>query len=528
MITKLEPLPTFLGLITNVDASQVPFGGAVSCKNLAQFNPGRLRRIPGIVTASAPVVDSQVRIPLSFLAEGLGASGADQLIAIFMGAGTVSVVNLTTGSSMSGPALAAPVFDKPWSATFYNNKWMFAGGGNTSIYQLDSASAYSAVVEDIVSAPPGSQNPPGGNLIKSFLNRLYIADLAGAGYEGLVVYSDSLSTNFQASSLVNVKEIAGKVTALAVNSTSTDAVGIDTFLVIAKQSAIWVYNEQVKKLVTSAIGITANSAFANTPIGSLFLGNRGSLRSVFLLPLGTAGEPIDISETLRETLNGASPLVNEGVAHAVYHDKFYKLFYSTGAQNTNQNEIWLDLDAFAREQRIIWYGVHSRGTFDSSAASRAATGGTLDLFSRGAAGAAVHFQENTNLTSGFVNSGGVTLVAELDLPLNVPPFNDEKIFDLIELQIAKEANISGNVLIAEPIADDDVKSAVAVSVFDASSKGISRVAVPMRESSTTGMAARNARLRITQTSNARLDMLGASVQYLVNEDEGGGRVRSKV
>ncbi len=503
MITQLKPISEFLGLITHVDPSQVPLGGAISCKNMAQLSTGRLRRIPGIVAASSPATDAQVRIPLAFWAKGLGAGGVDQLIAIYIGVSVVSVVNLTAGLVMTGPALTSPAFDLQWTATFYNNLWMFAGGGNTSIYKLDSASVYSAVT--------GTPPPPGGNLIKSFLNRLYVADIAGS--EGIVQYSDVLTTNFPATNLINVKEIPGKITALAVNSPSTDSAGIGTQLVIAKHTAIWVWDELSKDLVSSAIGFASTNSIVNTEAGLIGLGHKGTRHSVFFLPLGTAGEPVDIGESLVDILNGTTVLVSEHLTHAVLHDRFYKLFFSLTGQNDNPNEVWLDTYLLSTERKTVWYGVHGRGKFDASTV----VDSTLELFSRGTPAAGKRFQENTNTTNAFVDSSGNILIAVLDMPLNVEPPNEQKVFNILELQIAKEANTSGNSITFEPISEGTSYGIQNISIYDGRSQGSSRVTIPVRATGYTGLTGRDVRVKLTHSLGARFDILAADVQYLVNE-----------
>src|SRR5574341_939771 len=349
MITQLTTLSEFLGLITHVDPSQVPLGGAIKCKNLAQLSPGRLRRIPGVTALSSPVIDASTRIPLAFWAKGLGSGGADQLVAIFMGASTVSVVNVTTGLAMTGPALAAPVFAKQWTATFYNNKWMFAGGDNTSFYQLDSASVYSAVT--------GTAIPPGGNIIQSFLNRLYVADIPG--YSGLVAYTDVLTTNFTnfpTGNIVNVKELPGDITALAINSPTTDKEGIYTQLIIAKHNAIWAYDEVRKDVVSQVVGISNSHTAVNTEAGLIFSGHKGTQHSIFWLPIGGEGEPVDIGEPLNDYFNSTLPIINEYTAHAVNHGRFYKFFYFSTGQTNNPNEFWLDTYLLASEKKVRWYG----------------------------------------------------------------------------------------------------------------------------------------------------------------------------
>jgi hypothetical protein len=514
VITQLKPIPEFLGLVTHIDPSQVPLGGVISCKNMAQFNIGRVQRIPGVSSVATPSVDAQVQVPLSFWARGLGASGEDRLVAVFVGVGAVSIVNLSTGAAMTGPALASPVFGKPWSAAFYNNKWMIGGGDNTSIYQLDSDSTYSAVT--------GTPTPPGGNLIKALLNRLYVADIAAE--PGLVKYSDVLTTNFNALNILNVREIPGVIMSLAVNSPTTDTEGIGTQLIISKSNAMWSWDETNKDLISSVVGQASQAAGVNTEAGFIFLGKKGSRYSVFVLKIGTAGEPFDVGEPVKDILDGTTKIANPQLAHAVLHGRFYKLFFSTTGQNNNPNELWLDVYALATEQKVIWYGVHGRGSFDSSAVADS----TLELLYRGAIGATRRFQENTSLASGFTGATGATLVAELDMCLGVDPMNDEKVYDLLELQIAKEANVSGNQLVYEPIAEGSSQGTQTISMFNNKPLGISRVAIPVRAQGQSGMAARDARLKLTHSLNARFDVLGGSLQYLINEDlENGGKIRKQ-
>ena len=511
MITTLQPILVFLGLMTNLDASQIPLGGGLEFKNVAQFDLGRLRRIPGVTASAAAVEDGQLQIPLVFIAKGIGAGGVDQLIAVMEGASAVKVVNLSTGLAMTGPALAAPLFGKPWTSTFYANKYIFAGGGNTSIYQINNATAYAAVT--------GSPSPPAGNLVISFLDKLYVSDIASA--EGEVRVSDTLTTDFQASSIVNVKEIPGKVTALAVNSPSTDQQGIYTQLVIVKKNAIWVYDGTSKDVVSQIVGSDMPASFANTQAGLVFLGRKGQKYTAFLLPIGTTGEPKDVGLGITDLIAGSSAFSPLGAAHAVTHGRFYKLFYSVGTENNNPHEVWLDTETLSMAGDIIWAGPHGRGQWDTSVVDDS----TLRLFKRGNVGANIHYAENVDLASGFTDSSGNTLVVELDLPLNVPPKNDEKVFELFELQVAKEANVAGNSIGFEPIGEGASKGVQSISVYDGTSQGISRVAIPMRSAGTTGMTARDARLKITQTVGQRLDILGGSIQYLVHEEWGEGRVR---
>jgi hypothetical protein len=152
----------------------------------------------------------------------------------------------------------------------------------------------------------------------------------------------------------------------------------------------------------------------------------------------------------------------------------------------------------------------------------------LDLFVRGNAVATKRYQENSSYSSGFLDTSGNSLAVDLDMPLNVEPFNEEKSYDLLDLQIAKEANISGNSITSEPYAEGTSQGTTSLSIYTAASglTGISRIAVPVKPAGRTGMTARYARLRLQHSLNMRFDILGGTVQYL--RHEGSERVRKAV
>ncbi len=497
MLNIVKPIPQFLGIMTQYDPSQLPLGAAWECKNLAQLVPGRLRRIPGIDSLATVAVDGSVRIPLLAYLKGLDIS-----VALYSGAAVRTLVNLTTSAAMSGPALADSA-TTPWSYTFYAQKHVVAGGGNAP-QEVSNGTTYVAL---------SGTSVPSGNLVQSFLDRLYVADISGE--EGIVRYSDALTCVFQAMSIVNTKEIPGKITALAVNSPSTDNAGIYTQLVIFKRNAIWVWDETSKDVATQEIGTLSPHSAVNTPAGLVFLGKKGKrLNSVFLLRVGTAGEPIDVGEALYDILNGTSPLGNELQANAVLDGRFYKLYFSRGADATNASEVWLDVDTLAANGTPAWYGPHARGAVDASCATES----RLELSKRGASGVATWFKEKASADSGFVNMSGAAMQAILDMPLNVEPFNDEKLFDAMELQIAKEANVLANGFNYECFAEGASQGNEDIVFYQESLAGIVRVVIPLHALSVTGMAARDARIKITHILNARLDIIGASVQYLAPED----------
>jgi hypothetical protein len=148
----------------------------------------------------------------------------------------------------------------------------------------------------------------------------------------------------------------------------------------------------------------------------------------------------------------------------------------------------------------------------------------LQFSRRGLSGVVTWFHENPSADSGFINMDGATLSAELDMPLNVEPYNEEKTFDFFEIQVAKEANISGNTVSCEPIAEGVSQGTFPMNLYDDDLTGVARVAIPVRPAGEMGMVARDARIKLVHGTNARFDLLGASLQYL--RHEGAGRVRS--
>jgi hypothetical protein len=502
MKTVTKDIGQFLGLLTQYDASQVPFGGAMSVKNLAQLELGRLRRIPGFAALTpVAVADMAIRIPLLAFVRRLVA--LDYSIAIAVGVASRAVANLTTGAVLSGPALNGG-FDDPWTYTFYNQKHVFSGGGNAP-QEITAATTYVALT---------GTNVPTGNLVQSFRDRLFVADIGAE--EGIVRYTDVLTSVFAATNIVNTKEIPGKITALAVNAVGTDNVGIDTTLVIFKQTAMWSWNETSKDVLSQQIGTKALHTIRNTKAGMVFLGEDAGRYSVFLLPVGTIGEPKDIGEALHDVFNGANPLSNYHVACAAADGNFYKLFFSRADTPTaNTYELWLDIRLLAQGQ-VVWYGVHKRGSVDAVVRTLS----RLEAVRRGAAGSTVWFTEKAlALTTGFLDMNGGTLLVELDLPLNVPPENQEKIFDLLELQLAREANTVSNSLNIELISEGVSYGTVSKDIYNAKLLGIVRLLVPLYAPNRTGLVARDARIRLTHTIDGRFDMLGGTVQYLVHEDE---------
>lgn len=512
MKIRKQAINSFLGLMTQYDPSQIPLGGAIALQNVAMLEEGRLRKIPGITVLSDAPVDVTVQMPLLFFAESL--AGSNYSIAVgFNIAGNAIIVNLTTDAAQTGPALLGS-FGSIWTNTFYNQKHIVAGGDNHP-QEINAAGTHIDLV---------GTNVPHGNLVQSFQDRIYFADIATE--EGIVRYSDVLTFDFQASSVVNTKELPGKTTLLAILSASTDQNGVDTYLVISKRNAIWIWNEITKDIISQNIGTESPHTWANTQVGPMFLGKDGNRNSVFYIPGGVAAEPKDIGRALHGLLNSvSSSLVNPQLACAVEDQGFYKLTFAyTGHTTNNHCEVWLDLVRMAKTGEVVWYGPHYRGDIDAMAR----TTSSLEMVRRGAAGANVWFQENTDTTQNFTDMDGEVLNSFLDLPLNTEPLDEEKIFEVMELQLAKEANKPSNEVIVEIMAEGTSQGNTSQTIYDGLvPSGLTRILIPLYPAGTTGFAARDARVRLTHSVDLRFDILGATIQYLYNE-EPTGRVKSRI
>jgi len=522
MIRRIESIPAFLGLRTDVHEQQQPLGSAKRVENMAQYDIGTLRRIPGIaVKTNSPgfTRDASNSVPLMFEAE---ISGDKNIIALFVaGDGTsAELFNLTTNSVMTGPAITGQS-GHLWTVVVYNNKYMFTGATFGPIYQVDSASAYSAVT--------GTPSPPDGGILASFQNRLYVADIRNS----LVLYSDALTTNFTATNLINLKELPGGIQAMAINAPSTDTLGIYTQLVIVKDQAIVVWDETSKDIVTQAIGSKFQHTFINTPAGLLFLGTKsGNQASVFLLPLGSHGEPIDVGVPLRRILNSSSGksllTLSAGpffipTAHAVLDGRFYKLWFTRQVDSGNINEVWLDVDALAAEQIPVWYGVHSRiattGAQFSLVASGTSGGPELHIAKKGGPSTNKIFVERDLSSGSFVNDAGTIIEAEIEMSLNVPPEDDQRVMELIELRISDDTAVVNNTISTTPLSDGTaLASSVVNLVEEASPSFIDRAIIPLRAPGDTGMTTYAPGVIITHSLDKRFDIIGMQVQYLHHEE----------
>ncbi len=527
MNTEFKQLENFTGIHTNMDASQVPWGGAISCKNMAQFIEGKLQRIPGIDQLSTVAVDGSVQIPLLTYAKELGGTGtASRTIGVYLGAGNVAkIVNLSTSAAMTGPALTS-VFGKNWSYTFYAQQHLIAGAGN-AIQKLTNDTTYAAL------ATTGSltANP---EMIISFQDRLYVVDNTNA--EGLVQYSDNLTNNFQALNIVNTKEVPGPITAMGIYVPSTGTMGQATRsrLLIFKRNAIWFWDESSKDMVSGKIGTLSPRTVTNSPAGVLFLGKRGNLNSVYLIPPGLGGfgifhygEPIDVGKPLFNLLNGLSGMTSgqEINAHAIVDGRFYKLWVSLNADTTNATEFWLDLDLLTqnpgetsggKEPLAVWYGPHQRGAVDASSTSET----RLELSRRAASGVVSWFGEKTDISTNFIDMDGNTMLVIVDLAMNAEPLDVEKIYDITQLHLASESNVIGNQVQAQTIVDSVVDSPLIWPIYSPNEPGIVHVNVAFSDGGSTGEAGHHAHTIFTHSLNAPFSIIGVTLQYLVYQNKG--------
>lgn len=459
-------------------------------------------------------------------------------------------VNIATPAAMTGPALTSLQFDN-WSYAFYAQQHLIASDQN-AIQQVTAVGTYAAWT------PTGSF-PAKGGLIRSFLDRLYWAgDQTNASNEGIVYYTDALTNNFSSSGFVNVKELPGPVTALGVYEPSTGATagatGIKGGLLIFKQAGIWYWDESSKDLISGKIGTRSPHTVQNSPVGTIFLGMRGSQYSVFVIPPGYYGyihfgEPIDVGKPLFTLLNSYSSVtwqnasgvtvpwqntlhtvvpwsVSSGVtqpinAHAVIDGKFYKLFVSIGTDNQNQTELWLDLDALTQspgETRggnppaVVWYGPHQRGKFDNNILSDS---NGLYLLQRGETNTNVAFLENQDISQGFLDTNGNVLLAYLDLAVNFEPMESEKIYDLSEIHLAPESNQTGVYLAYNFLADHVSQGqGSAQPTMTPDGVAVNHIEIPLYSPGRTGTAAHHGELQLSFPLNQRLDLIGMTVQFL--------------
>ncbi len=522
MRTQVLPIEHFLGIMTNFDEVNMPFGGALSMANMSQFTHNRLQRIPGVVD-TINIANADGYFPESWPTR---ISGTDYLMtAIVDAGGTGRVWNVTSAAEVTGGTALTDtgtgLLANIWSSTEYLGQ-QFISNGIQPMQRITAATTKVDVT--------GTPTPPKGMLIKSYFGRLYCAGLtevagvtATDADKSKVWYSVSLDDVtdmvFSANAFLNCQEVPGEITSLAINSPTTAAGTIAGELVVGKRSGIMKLTGDpgdggsALDVVSSSVGTDAPHTFVNTPVGLLFMGISFGKRSIYYLPIGSSGEPQEIGQGLLDVLNADSPdnLGDPRLSRAVYHDGFYKLFIKRG---TAIVEVWADITEFIRSQRISWYGIHTRGVRQAPTVT---SDGVLNVFEIVSA-QGKHFTENTDKTSTFIDSSASVLVAELDIPLNVAPDTDEKAYDLLSLFIAKEANTSGNALSVESFSEGVSQNGPdTVSIFDSTVSVGFTADIPIIGSAGAGLTGDTARLKLRHTSNARLDILKARLQYLAHE-----------
>lgn len=507
MITSKTVISDFLGLMTHLDETNVPLGGAIQVQNFAQYVPQRIQRIPGLTNVET-IADSShgfldawhVRID----------GGAEKLMAVIKKSDdTIKVWNITDGAEVTGSTLTDVVSGQLagiWSSTYYLRR-QYVANGTQPIQIISTASTRTSItatterhdspggayaggttydVDDVVSysgsnyvcilattgnlptnttywTPWISWVPPIGSLVKSYLGSLFVAGIASP-QDDVVWYSDPLTTDFEPTNFLNIDEIPGKVLAMAISSATTADTGILGELIFAKQSGLVKLSghpldttNSRKDVISSVIGSVSPHTFCSTPIGLFFLGIKNGIYSMYFLQIGSVGEPQDIGLSLRNLLNDPTyPIQNPVTCRATFHDGMLKLFL----QKNNANiEIWGDITGFIRDGKIRWYGPHTRGANQSPCVSEA---GLLHLFEV-SGNTGYHFTENTDKTQNFYNLTHTILPAVLDIPLNIPPISItgspvvspviptalegiDKSYDTFNVYFSKETNVVGNAL----------------------------------------------------------------------------------
>lgn len=532
MKNRVVPITELKGIVTNIDEVSMPLGGMLSCANMARYVPDRFQRIPGLVDIET-VSSAGNGFPIGFTAR---ISGTEYLFVVRSSdSATADVYNLTSAAALTGGASLANnntgYMAGIWTTTYYSGG-VYVSNGLQAIQRITGATTKVSIS---TGGDPGAVTPPKGSLIKSYLGRLYVAgvtEVAGVAAtdtdKSRVWYSKSLdgptAFNFLATNYFSVDEVPGEVTALAVNSPTSSGSTIVGELIVAKPTGIIKLNgdpaasNSAKDVVSASIGSEAPHTFVNTPIGLFFLGQSGGILSVYYLPVGSQGEPQDVGQVLRDVLNDVSnPISNIRLSTAIYHDGFYKLFIN---RNGTILEEWLDIREIVQSDNMYWYGSHTR---KAKQAPTVMANGELRVFEV-IAGVGHHFRENTSKTSGFIDANGDALVAVLDIPLNVEPLVDEKVYDLLNVYFAKEANINSNQITVEKFLEGVAQGgSSSQSIYDSTTSSGSQIKVPVTGVNGASLAGRTARVKISHTTNTRLDILRLELQYLAHEDE---RVRS--
>jgi len=182
------------------------------------------------------------------------------------------------------------------------------------------------------------------------------------------------------------------VTALAVNSVSTDTLGIKGQLVVFTTRRVITYDglppvsgnptgTAFHSVALGDVGCVAQKTVVKTPAGLLFLGTDGL---VYLIPVFSSGGPIPVSRTVERALAHMSQQTQRQCA-ATYDDGHYKLSYpetnfsATAAAATQKSlaisldrgspqatipnrQLWLDLrqplDPSQVDFGLVWSGPH--------------------------------------------------------------------------------------------------------------------------------------------------------------------------
>ena len=505
MQTQNLTIDKFLGLVTGRDEVNVPLGGTISCAGMAVYPDNRVSRIPGLDDLGT-VSGAEGAITVSWA--DTFSSVEKLMIGMYDNSGVGKIRNLTDSADVTGPALGSgedsTLLSGIWSSTFYLGQ-RYVANGDDPIQVITGATTRVNM--------PATTPPPTARLIQTYLGRLFVVGLDS----NIVSYSDSLDVEFPTNSKLNIDEVPGSVTAMFINSPTSSAQTIVAELVFAKRGGLVKLSgdpadpSSSKDAVSQSVGCISPMTPKNTDAGTLFLGIKGGRFSVYALRLGTAGEPVDIGQALYGILNDGN-LQDVQLSTAVFHDGFYKLFLKRDGDIV---EVWGDIRRFLEEQVIIWYGVHQRGVKQSPLVLE---NGELRVFEV-IGGFGTHFREKTQRATGFVDAVGDTFTAELDIPLNVEPEFDNKSYDLLNLRIARESNVSGNAVTVTRYSEGvQIGTPVSFGLFVSAIDKGHNVKIPITGENGASLSGRFARVKVQQLTGVRLDIIKFEVQYLIPED----------
>lgn len=519
MKTETVLVDKFYGLATHLDINSVALGGYHSLAGMARYFPDRLQRIPGIQDV-INIANAANGIPLGWRTR---IGGTEYLMSVIsQNATTARLWNVTSAAEITGATALADnqtgIWANQWSTVYYIGfQWVTNGLQEVQKILTSTTRADAGIT--------GSASPLKGHFLSTYLNRIYLSGLttvAGVAAtdndKSRVMFSDAGTVLFQAASFVYLDEIPGEIIGTAINSPTSADGTVSGELVIVKESGIGklsgdpLSSSSTKDIVSATVGSDAIKTFVNTPNGLIFMGKSNGKYSIYLLPVGSSGEPTEIGRALDLVLNDPNnPLVSPRLSRAIYHDRFYKLFVN---KNGTLTEVWAEV---TKDGDVIWYGPHERGVKDSPVVL---SDNTLNLFGV-ISGQGKHFRERTDFTASYTKADQTSITAEIHMPLNVEPFNDDKSYDWLRVYLAKESNIPGRTLNIERLIDGVSQGgSISLDAFGTPSTSGFALSIPLVGSNGARLSSRSCSVKIKPSTGERLDILRADVKYLRHEKEG--------